>query len=114
MLRGEADDADQRLLSRYAQRSQAQGGRPRWIPKGTAYDVVAALSQLSRPPDRWTRVELQPAPQGQPWTMTVHYDRGYAESIQVPGGGADGTGARELLDLLEGDQFPDDVDVHES
>lgn len=60
--------------------------------------------------------------------MTVTYARGYPQTIEIPGGGGQGTGAREILDLVHHpdwferngwqrhwrDWNPDDSDVHAS
>jgi hypothetical protein len=62
-------------------------------------DVAAALSQLPNP-SKWSEVTFLAAPDGAPWTMIVTPKRGYAISIEIPGGGAVGTGARDVLDLL--------------
>jgi hypothetical protein len=63
-------------------------------------EVAAALNQLPSP-DRWRRIELDPAPDGQPWTVRVWTKRAkYPITITIPGGGAEGTGAKEALDVF--------------
>ena len=73
--------------------------RPGWIPRSMREDVAASLSFLPNP-SRWKNVELQARPNGEPWTMIVTPKTGYPISIEIPGGGAVGTGARDVLDLL--------------
>ncbi len=66
------------------------------------YEAAAALSQLHTPPERWASVQLTPRDDGRAWTMTVTpVGGGYPETIQIPGGGASGSGAGEILKYLE-------------
>mgnify|MGYP006267141199 CR=1 FL=1 len=77
--------------------------RPAWIPSWMSIDVAAALSQLP-PTNRWKAVHFIPAPDGQPWTMTVELKgRAYPITIEIPGGGGPGSGAREVLDFVNQD-----------
>lgn len=94
VIEGRGTEADIRELGVW----QATG-RPRWIPAAMRDDVAAALSQLPNP-SKWSEVTFLAAPDGAPWTMIVTPKRGYAISIEIPGGGAVGTGARDVLDLL--------------
>lgn len=89
-----------------------------WWTKGLDSDVAAALSQIPFPPSQWADVIITPAADDAPWTMRVvrkgrpsngvvtdrggndHAVTAYDVTIQIPGGGAPGTGARQVLDLL--------------
>lgn len=74
--------------------------RPSWIPERYSVDVAAALSQLPNP-RTWSSVEFVPAADDQPWTMIVHRKgNAYDRTILIPGGGGDGSGAREVLELV--------------
>ena len=74
--------------------------RPGWIPKTMREDVAGALSQLPNP-SRWSHVSFYAAPDGAPWRMVVEMKgNAYPVEIEIPGGGAVGTGARDVLDLL--------------
>lgn len=90
---------------------------PSWT-RGLDADVAAALSQIPWPPSQWRDVILTPAADEAPWTMRVvpkgrpqvglvedragksHPVTAYDAVIEIPGGGAPGTGARQVLDLL--------------
>ena len=74
--------------------------RPGWIPKTMREDVAAALSQLP-PPSRWSHVSFHATADGAPWRMVVEM-KGRADPVEIerPGGGAVGTGARDVLELL--------------
>ena len=75
--------------------------RPAWIPRDMSLDVAAALSQLPDP-TRWKSVTFTPRPDGEPWTMTVQpKGRAYPITIDIPGGGGPGSGAREVIDFVE-------------
>jgi len=91
VVRGEGTEADFRGLAEFT--------RPGWIPKEASVDVAAALSQLPNPRS-WDRVEFTPRADGEPWTMTVTPKRGYPITIEIPGGGGTGSGAREVLDIV--------------
>jgi hypothetical protein len=74
--------------------------RPGWIPKTMREDVAGALSLLPSP-SRWSRVKFYAAPDGEPWRMVVEMKgNAYPVEIEIPGGGAVGTGARDVLELL--------------
>lgn len=95
VVSGEGEPADLRDLGRWNETM-----RPRWIPAGMTDDVAAALSQLP-PPKMWSDVVFYPASGGEPWRMVVNMKgNAYPVEILIPGGGAVGTGAREVLDLL--------------
>ena len=91
VVRGEGTESDFRTLAGIT--------RPAWIPKTASVDVAAALSQLPNPRS-WDRIEFVPRGDGEPWTMIVHPKRGYPISIEIPGGGGSGSGAREVLDIV--------------
>lgn len=83
--------------------------RPSWIDETVSADVAAALSLLPNP-SRWAAVRFIPRPDGQPWTMIVTpkgarlRDDGtspYDISIPIPGGGGPGSGAREVLEIVD-------------
>lgn len=115
-----------------------RGLAPRWA-QGLDPDVAAALSQIPWPPSEWGDVILTPRADGEPWTMRVvpkgrpitgvltdrngndHATTSYDVTIDIPGGGEVGSGARQVLDLLTfgpedyDDDFPDiDFDLGES
>lgn len=73
--------------------------RPSWIPEWVTSEVAAILSQLPDP-SKWAGATLEPQPDGAPWKMTVELKRGYPITIDIPGGGGPGSGAKEVLDLL--------------
>lgn len=73
--------------------------RPPWIPEWVTNDVAAILSQLPDP-SKWVDVIFSPQPDGAPWQMTVELKRGYPITIDIPGGGGPGSGAKEILDLV--------------
>ena len=74
--------------------------RPGWIPATMRDDVAGALSQLPNP-SRWSHVSFYAAPDGAPWRMVVEMKgNAYPVEIEIPGGGALGTGARDVLELL--------------
>lgn len=83
---------------------------PSWVPRTISYekggsrvrthaDVGAVLSQLP-PPSRWRGVTLTPRGDYQPWTVVVERKRGAPVEILIPGGGGDGTGAKQVLAIL--------------
>ena len=74
--------------------------RPSWIPAYISSDVAAVLSQLP-PYSRWSNVYFEPQPDGAPWRMTVELKRGYPITIDIPGGGGPGSGAKEILDFVD-------------
>ena len=101
MVSGAGTEADQQRL--------AQFRGPAWLPESLSYDVRAALSQLRGNPSTWAAVRFVPAPDGEPWGMVVtpkgsprrpDGSSAYDQVILIPGGGAPGTGAREVLDLF--------------
>ena len=101
MVSGAGTEADQTRLAAFR--------GPAWIPAGLSYDVRAALSQLRGSPRDWAQVRFVPAPDGEPWGMVVtpkgsprrlDGSSAYDQVILIPGGGAAGTGAREVLDLF--------------
>jgi hypothetical protein len=93
MIEGQATEADVRVLGSFT--------RPGWIPSRLAFDVAAALSQLADGPSNWASVVFTPRADSEPWTMEVTYKRGLGpQSIEIPGGGGAGSGAREILDLV--------------
>jgi len=95
VVAGEGEPADLRELGVWN-----ESRRPAWIPAGMTDDVAAALSQLP-PPKDWSEVKFYPASGGEPWRMVVERKgNAYPVEIMIPGGGAVGTGAREVLDLL--------------
>lgn len=73
--------------------------RPPWIPEWISNEVAAILSQLPDP-SKWEGVTFEPQPDGAPWRMTVELKRGYPITIDIPGGGGPGSGAKEVLDLV--------------
>jgi hypothetical protein len=73
--------------------------RPPWIPEWITNEVAAILSQLPDP-SKWQGVTFEPQPDGAPWRMTVELKRGYPITIDIPGGGGPGSGAKEVLDLV--------------
>lgn len=73
--------------------------RPSWLPASTPVDVAAAFSQLP-PPSNWKSVQVFPRSDGQPWEVTVERKRGYAVTVEIPGGGYEGSGAKEFLNVL--------------
>ena len=93
-IQGQATEATDRALIAWQ-----EGTAPSWIPKEMRFDVAAALSQLPNP-SRWKEVAFIPRAGGEPWTMIVTPKNGYPISIEIPGGGAVGSGARDVLDLL--------------
>ena len=74
---------------------------PEWIRDADlSSDVAAALSYLP-PPDRWKDAQLIPRSGDEPWTLVVQpKGNGYPISIEVPGGGGPGSGAREVIEFL--------------
>jgi hypothetical protein len=79
--------------TREARRVWRQTLAPDWLPnrERMADSVAAALSGL-RNPRTWRKVDLTPAPAGQPWSMTVTYVSGYPQTIEIP--------ADQYLDVL--------------
>lgn len=79
-----------------ARRAWRETTSPAWLPDrermGDA--TAAALSQLKSPRE-WTSVSFKAAPEGQSWTMTVNYRRGYPDVITLPPGSH-----TEVLELL--------------
>ena len=84
---------------------------PSWVPRRVAttkyggdepvfVEVAAALSRLPNP-RTWDHVEVEPAGDGEPWTLTV-YRKGnaYPRSVLIPGGGQQFSGARQVLGIL--------------
>ena len=97
-----------------------------WWTYGMDPDVKAALSLIPFPQRQWADVILTPAADDAPWTMRVipkgrpsigivtdrggkgHSITAYDAVIEIPGGGAPGTGARQVMDLLTfGPQRPE-------
>ena len=103
-VQGTADTADRVALGVWRETMA-----PSWLP-GPAFmsdDVAAALSYLP-PPSEWRSVTFTPAPEGQPWTMTVERrGGGYPLVIEIPAGGH-----TEVLDLMT--VHPDDGDWHDA
>lgn len=82
--------------------------RPAWIPRDMSTDVAAALSLLPDP-SRWKSVQFIPRPDGEPWTMIVQLKgRAYPITIEIPGGGGPGSGAREVIDFVNGENLKRD------
>lgn len=73
--------------------------RPAWIPEWVTNDVAAILSQLPDPA-KWADAYFTPGADGGPWKLTVQLKRGYPVSVEIPGGGGPGSGAKEVLDLI--------------
>jgi hypothetical protein len=93
-VRADATEAELRAMGRW--------GRPVWLPRRVKVrpETAAALSQLPSP-DKWRSVDFESAGDGQPWRMVVHVKRArYPIVIEIPGGGSQGTGAREALDAI--------------
>lgn len=104
---------------------------PEWT-RGLDPDVRAALSQIPFPPSQWADVIITPRGDEAPWTMRVvrkgrpsngivtdrggndHAVTAYDVTIEIPGGGAPGSGGRQVLELLSngppGDDYDDDWD----
>jgi hypothetical protein len=72
-----------------------------WIPTNMRADVKAALSQL-QPPNKWKSVVLCPRSDHDAWRMTVTYNNRYEDTVEIdiPGGGEELSGAKQVLDLL--------------
>ena len=92
IISGEATEADFRTLA-------TSFRRPSWVPKDASVDVAAALSNLTTPKN-WDTVDFIPRPDGEPWTMIVTRKRGNPISIEIPGGGGPGSGAKEILEIV--------------
>jgi hypothetical protein len=114
LVRGEATEADVAAIKAWRKTSPLPTGA-----FGLNDDVAAAVSQLG-PPSGWGHVEFTPRSGGQSWTMTVtpkRYMDGdtvltheYDRTVEIPGGGGSGTtGAREVLDWLQGEEIDFDV-----
>jgi hypothetical protein len=66
------------------------------------YELAAVLSQIRTPPEDWAHVHIVPRPNSEPWTVTVTpKGGGYTETVDIPGGGAEGSPAREFVDYLD-------------
>jgi hypothetical protein len=78
--------------------------RPRWIPADLQprTEVAAVLATLPDP-KTWKHVYITPAPDGQPWTLTIYRKRSkYPLIVEIPGGGgAEGEAPREVIDVME-------------
>jgi hypothetical protein len=109
LIHGEAMPAD--IAQVQAWRENAA---PAWLPDqkwDMSDDTAAAVSQIGLPPSQWGHVRFTPRANGEVWTMTVtpaqHMSKdgsvrthAYDVSVDIPGGGAQGSGAREVLDWL--------------
>lgn len=113
VLGGTATRDDLAALREWADKATA----PSWT-RGLDADVAAALSQIPWPPGKWRDVILTPAADGDPWTMRVvpkgrpengtvtdrkgndHAVTAYDVTIEIPGGGEAGSGAKQVMDLL--------------
>jgi len=79
--------------------SRQRGSRGRRYQFKTQPDVAAAFSLLPNPKS-WKDAEFIPRGDGQPWTMIVHLKNGNTKTIDIPGGGGPGSGAKEVLEIV--------------
>lgn len=75
--------------------------RPSWLPPGNYLpEVIATMGQLP-PPSNWKSITFDARSDGEPWTMTVERKRGRPVTLEIPGGGGEGSGAREILEIVK-------------
>jgi hypothetical protein len=102
VIAGEGSRGDIERLRDWSQGSEYSSMSP---------DTAAALSQIPFPVEQWSDVALTPRADGEAWTMTVTpRGNGYPVTVDIPGGGgAETSGAWEILELLADEEIDYDV-----